>query len=262
MLKHPVSLVIITLNEEKNIERCIRSVPIASDVVVLDSGSLDKTVDIARRLGARVLVEPWRGFARQKTRATAVALNDWVLSLDADEALSPEAVRELENLLNRDELAADAYSWPRLTFYLGQWLRQGGMYPDSQTRLFNRTKAKWLDSPVHEKVEAQKVEKLAGDIYHWSFESLADQIETMNKYTSLHSQEFTAEVRSFSGLKMVKGTLARFIDTYFYKKGYRDGTAGLVMAMMNAFSTFLQWAKMYEIKLKERMPHPDSTKKA
>ncbi|OFZ13586.1 MAG: hypothetical protein A2Z20_04710 [Bdellovibrionales bacterium RBG_16_40_8] len=245
MQKFPISLVIITLNEEKNIERCIRSVPFATEVVVLDSGSQDKTIDIARRLGARVFVEPWRGYAKQKTRATAIATQDWILSLDADEALSPEAQEEIVALLAQP-LTYDAYTLPRLCYYLERWMYHGGMYPDYQTRLYNRTNASWLDTPVHEHLVAEKTLKLKKPIFHWSFNSVAQHIETINRYSSLRAEDFKTKGKSFCAGKMMIKTASKFFEIYFIKRGFRDGIPGLIAAVVSSFSTFLRWAKLYE----------------
>lgn len=253
MQKIPISLVVITLNEEKNIERCLRSVPFASEVVVLDSGSQDKTVEKARRIGARVFVEPWRGYAKQKTRATALAMNDWILSLDADEALSPEAQTELQELL-AGPLLKEAYAFPRLSCHLDQWMRHSGMYPDYQTRLYNRTKASWSDTNVHERIVAQDTAKLNHPILHWSFDSIAHQIETVNKYSSLRALDFKEKGKSYSSFQMVTKTISKFFETYLLKRGYRDGVPGLICSFVSAFSTFLRWAKLYEIELKAKPP--------
>lgn len=242
----PISLVIITFNEEKNIERCIKSVPFAKDIVVLDSGSQDRTLEIARRLGARIVVEPWRGFAKQKIRATALARFDWVLSLDADEALSPEAQEEVQSLLN-GEIKVDAFAFPRVTFHLGKWIYHGGMYPDYQTRLFHKQKAKWLDKPVHEKIQAENIIKLKSKILHWSFRNIMHQIETINKYSSLRAQDFSDQGKKFSFLKLVVKPFSKFIEVYFIKAGFRDGAAGLIIGFVSSFATFLRWAKLYEI---------------
>jgi glycosyltransferase involved in cell wall biosynthesis len=230
---------------------------------VLDSGSQDRTLDIAKRLGARTLQEAWRGYAKQKIRATALARHDWVLSLDADEALGETAQQEILRLFAAGEsgVTADAYSFPRLAYYLGRWMRHGGMYPDRQTRLYHRGRAKWTETQVHEHIEANKVEKLNCDILHWSFSDIAHQIETVNRYSSLRAQDFRNQKKSFSAFKMIFKSATKFFEAYFVKGGYRDGRPGLVAAGVTAFSTFLRWAKLYEIELdqaKRPIPQPSS----
>ncbi len=245
----PISLIVITLNEEKNIERCLRSAPFVSDILVLDSGSQDRTLEIAKRLGARTLQEPWRGYARQKIRATALARNDWVLSLDADEALSEAAKGEILKLFQKPEelLNIDAFSFPRKANYLGQWMLHGGMYPDRQVRLYHRARAQWTETSVHEKVEAKLVQSLQGDILHWPFPTLSSQIETIDRYSGLRAADLAKRGNKYSPIKMMLKTIFKFFEAFFLKQGYRDGQAGLIAAMVSAFSTFLRWAKLREI---------------
>lgn len=248
MEKTSVSLVIITLNEEQNIERCIQSVPFASDIVVLDSGSTDRTVDIARRLGARVRVEPWRGYQKQKTRAMALALNNWVISLDADEALSKDAAQEIQEMLAKGTLDQDGYELPRVTYHLGRWIHHGGWYPDHQLRFFHREKCKWSEKEVHERLMADKVGRLKGPILHWSFVDLADQVETINRYSGLMAEEWVKTGKGFSAFNLVLKPVTKFIEQFVVKGGYRDGMPGLIIAMASAFSVFLRFAKLWEKK--------------
>jgi glycosyltransferase involved in cell wall biosynthesis len=250
MQKFPISLVIITLNEEKAIERCLRSAQFVDDIVVLDSGSKDRTREIAERLGARTFEEPWQGYAKQKIRAAALAKNDWILSLDADEALSPELRSEIfveiskPDFLNQTNV--DAYRMPRKTWHLGRWLRYGGTYPDYQTRLYHRGRAHWRDTQVHEKVEAKHVLSFQHPILHWSFDGVTDQIATINKYSNLRAADFHQTGKRFSCLKMIFKTLSKFFECYILKQGFRDGRVGLIVAMTSAFATFLRWAKLFE----------------
>lgn len=242
----PISLVIITLNEEANIERCIRSVPFAKDIVVLDSGSQDRTVEIAKRLGARVRIEAFRGYQKQKIRATAMALHDWVLSLDADEALSPESQEELKELLSRP-LEYDAYEFPRLSYHLGRWIRHGGWYPDRQIRLFHRARAEWSEGHVHERLVAKKTYTLKHPILHWVFKDLSDQVQTNNEYSTLGAKDLLAKGQQFSLWRLVTKPYVKFIETYFFKRGFMDGVAGFVIAVSAAYSVFLKYAKLWEM---------------
>lgn len=248
MDKTPVSLVIITYNEEKNIERCIQSVPFAADIVVLDSGSTDRTVDIARRLGARVKVEAWRGFQKQKTRAMALGLHDWVISLDADEGLSPEAAQEIEELLAESKMDRDGYEMPRMTYHLGRWIRHSGWYPDRQLRFFNRTKCQWTETEVHERVTGENIGRLKGAILHWSFDGLAAQVDTINRYSGLMATQWEKKGKSFSAVKMATKPLGKFIEKFFVKGGWRDGMAGFIIAAASSFAIFLRFAKLWEMK--------------
>lgn len=246
MTKLPLTLAVITFNEEKNIERCLRSVPFAGDIVVVDSGSGDKTVDIARRLGARISVESWKGFSRQKTRATALGRYDWVLSLDADEALSEDAQKEIVALFEKGEPTVDAFESPRLTWHLGRWLYHGGNYPDRQIRLYHRARAKWSDAEVHERIQASNVAKLSAPILHWPFANVAEQVNTINRYSGLRAEEFAKKGKKFTATKLVVKTVGKFFETYFLKRGFLDGVPGLINAFVSSFATFLRWAKLYE----------------
>jgi glycosyltransferase involved in cell wall biosynthesis len=240
----PISLVVITLNEAQNIERCLASVPWADDIVVLDSKSADDTVERAKKMGARTFVESFRGYKDQKVRATELAKNDWVLSLDADEALSPELQAEI--LKSFDE-KADAFGIPRLSFHLGRWIRHGGWYPDLQLRLFHRKRAKWVGGHLHEKIEAGQVIRLKSPIYHWVFKDLADQVETNNEYSTRGARELYDRGQKPSALKMIFKPYGKFIETYLWKRGFLDGTEGFIISVGAAYSLFLKYAKLREL---------------
>ncbi|MES2962614.1 MAG: glycosyltransferase family 2 protein [Bdellovibrionota bacterium] len=247
-----ISLAIICLDEAENIERCIRSVPFADEIVVVDSGSKDGTVEIAQRLGARVLQEPWRGFRDTKQLATDRCSHDWILSLDADEALSPEAQAEVEALLSSPELEKqDGYEFPRLTWNLGRWIRYGGWYPDRQLRLFNRKRASWKGGDhVHERVAAERVGRLSARIQHWPFSTHAEQVATNNRYSGLGAQELQAKGKRFSIAKLVFKPWSKFMETYFLKRGFLDGLPGFIISVGAAYSVFLKWAKLWELERK------------
>lgn len=243
-----LSLAIIALNEAANIERCIRSVPIASDIVVVDSGSRDETCAIARGCGARVIEHKWLGFRDTKRLATERCEHDWVLSLDADEALSPEALAEVTRLLAEPDLDEfDGFIFPRLSWNLGRWIRHGGWYPDWQLRLYHRGRSKWEGGEhVHERVEAKRARRLAHPILHWPFDRLADQIETNNRYSTLGAQELVRRKTRFSLGKLLLKPVSKFIETYLVKGGFRDGLPGFIVAVGAAYSVFLKFAKLWE----------------
>lgn len=243
-----LSLAIISLNEAANIERCITSVPFADDIVVVDSGSTDQTVEIARRLGANVFSEEWRGFRAQKQRATDLCRHDWVLSLDADEALSPESLTELKALLESPELTTyEGYNFPRLSWNLGRWIRHGGWYPDLQLRLFDRTRASWQGGDkVHERVSARTIKRLQHPILHYPFPDLAEQVSTNNRYSGLGADELRAKGKRFSVMKLVFKPISKFLETYVIKRGFMDGLPGFIIAVGAAYSVFLKFAKLWE----------------
>lgn len=245
----PFTLAIICLNEAENIERCIRSVPFADDIVVLDSGSTDATRSIAASLGARVFDEPWRGFRQQKQRAVELAKYDWILSLDADEALSDDAQAELERLRRSATLGDFAgYDFLRKSWNLGRWIKHGGWYPDRQLRFFDRRRASWQGGEqIHERVAATRVASLEAEILHWPFKDLHEQIATNNRYSGLGAVELHGRGKRFSLYRILTKPVSKFVETYFFKGGFRDGMAGYVIAVGAAYSVFLKYAKLWEI---------------
>ena len=241
----PLSLVIITKNEEHNLERCIRSVPFADEVVVMDSGSTDQTVSLAETLGARVIQQEWLGFEKQKQKVTDAAKNKWVLNLDADEALSLELQSEIQTLLN-SEINKDAFEIPRLAWHLGRWIRHGGWYPDFQKRLYNKTTARWGGGELHESVQAKNVGRLKHNIHHFVFSSLSHQVTTNDRYSTLGAEKMIRQGRGSSILPLIFRPIGKFIECYFLKRGFLDGRAGLIIAVGAAYSLFLRYSKVWE----------------
>lgn len=246
----PLSLVIITLNEEKKIKACIESVPFASDIVILDSFSKDKTKEIAEALGARVYQQEWLGYGSQKLKATELAKHDWVLSLDADERLSVELQDEIKSLFTEVKSADVGYLIPRISFHLGRWIHYGGWYPDFQLRLFNRTKSNWDIASIHERVLAPTTQKLKHPIQHYVFTSISHQVLTNDKYSSLQANElFHKQAQRFSLFKLLTKPVVKFIENYFFKRGFLDGMPGFIIAVGSAYSVFLKHAKLWEKEL-------------
>jgi glycosyltransferase involved in cell wall biosynthesis len=240
-----LSVIVCTLNAETHLERCLKSVPFSDDLVVLDCGSNDRTVEIAKACGARVFVEEWRGFGPQKNRAAELAQNDWILSLDADEALSLAGQGEIEALLQTGPIEP-AYALPRLSFHLGRWIRHGGWYPDWQVRLYDRRRARWSTSEVHEKIEADHSGRLKEPLLHWVFSSLTDQVNTNNRYSGLGSEELSKKGRRFRLFHLIVKPKVKFFETYIWKRGFLDGLPGFIIAVGAAYSVFLKWAKLWE----------------
>lgn len=243
-----VSLVIITFNEEKNIKRCIESVPWVDDIVVLDSASKDRTQEIAKSLNARVFDEPFRGYREQKKRATDLAKHDWVLSLDADEALSPELSQEIQKILDQGEPQVDGFEIPRLSYHMGRWIHHGGWYPDWQLRFFNRKRTTWVGGHVHEKVRGSKVVRLKNNLLHWVFDDLSDQVAANNTYSTKGALDLYDKRKSFSLLKLIFKPVSKFLETYIIKLGFLDGLPGFIISVGAAYSMFLKFAKLWELK--------------
>lgn len=249
MTRLPISLVIITLNEERQIKRCIKSASFCDDILVVDSFSYDRTKEQAESVGARVIQEKWRGFGLQKEFAAQQAKNDWILSLDADEALSSELVTEILSLFPVLDPEA-GYLIPRKSFHLGRWIHHGGWYPDYQLRLYNRKYSSWDRSPIHEKINSKKKFKLNFPIMHWVFDDLSDQVMTNNRYSSLQADQLYNKGRKFginSFINLLTKPISKFIETYFWKRGFLDGMPGFIISVSASYSVFLKWSKLWEL---------------
>lgn len=241
-----LSVAIITYNEEKNIAKCLASVKdIADDIVIVDSASTDNTVAIAKDYGARVIDHPFEGYGQQKNFATDNALYDWVLSLDADEELSPELKQSIMEVKENAEY--HVYEMPRLTNYCGQWIHHCGWYPDRQTRLYNRTKGRWIERRVHEYWalnEEGKKGLLTGDLLHYSFASLADHLAKIEKYTELAAREGAANGKSASIALIIFSPIWHFIHEYVFKLGFLDGIAGYTICRLSAYAAFQKYSRI------------------
>lgn len=248
--KLALSVVIITLNEEKNIARALNSVTWAREVIVYDSGSVDSTLEIATKLGAKVTSGPWLGFGATKRAATDLATQDWILSIDADEEVSLDLADELKRkLVHLDSEAA--YRLPRLSYFLGRWIRHGGWFPDLQIRLFNRKNAGWNQALVHEKVEAKRYENLINHLNHYVFKNIEHQIETNNRYSSLLAQNLLQKGKSYSWFQLFIKPKVKFIECYILKLGFLDAWPGYVIAVNAAHSVFMKWSKLKELEMKK-----------
>jgi glycosyltransferase involved in cell wall biosynthesis len=249
-MKLPLAAVIITMNEEKNIERCLRSLDFVQEIVVLDSGSSDGTRKICESFGVQFYTQvPFLGFGAQKAKASQLASQDWILSVDADEEVSPglraELIQAFSNLNPQT-----AYRLPRLSYHLGRWIRHGGWYPDFQTRLFHRKFSSWDQAEIHEKVQAPRYEKLKNNLNHYAFKDLSHQVHTNDKYSTLQSIADRKAGKHFSLFKLLTKPLVKFFECYFFKQGFRDGLPGFIIAVGAAYSVFLRWSKTWEDKEK------------
>lgn len=238
-----ISATIITFNEERNLPRAIESLRCADEVLVVDSGSNDRTVELAEKLGARVVESPWLGYAKQKNFAAERAAHDWILSLDADESLSEALEGEIWRLKKRGP-DCDAYTMPRLARYLGRWIHHSGWYPDRKVRLYNRTKARWEGDFVHESVKVDgTIGHLQGNLLHFTCDSLTEHLKTMDRYTTLAAEQLVAAGRKVSWGRLVFEPPWTFFRTYVLQAGFLDGVEGLAIANMAAVYNFLKYAK-------------------
>jgi len=242
-----ISATIVTLNEERNIARAIASLTCADEIVVVDSGSSDRTREIAAELGARVVREPWRGYAAQKNFAASAAANEWILSIDADEELTPALSDEMA-ALKVTETGVDGYSMPRLARYLGRWIRHSGWYPDRKIRLYRRDRGAWQGEYVHESVQVKgTLVHLKGDLLHYTCDSLAQHLNTLDRYTTLAAQALAASGKSIPLNRLAIDPPWTFFRSFIMQRGFLDGMHGFVIAGMAGFYTFMKYAKAREL---------------
>ena len=241
--RHRVSAVIITLNTASQLETCLQSLAFADEIVVVDSGSTDRTVEIARGLGARVVQQAWLGYGPQKRLSVEQASNDWVLCVDADERISAELRSSIEKALSTSDFRA--YEMSRCNRFLGRWLRHGEGYPDWILRLFDRRSAHWTEDPVHEKVVTEaEVGRLDGDLLHDSAQTLHSYLEKQNRYTSLQAEMLYRYGARPSLFKLAFSPLARFLKFYFLRRGFLDGVPGLVHILIGCNNTLMKNVKL------------------
>lgn len=242
---------IITLDEERNLGRCLASLRgVADEVVVVDSGSTDRTEAIAREAGAIFLRQPWLGYGPQKSFAAARASHEWVLSLDADEALS-DPLRASLLALKAATPAADAYEVSRLNWYCGRFLHHSGWYPDRKIRLWRKGAARWSDATIHEVVEAApgaRVERLRGDLLHYTCETRAQHLRTIEKFTTLSAEQLARDGRRASLWKRLGSPAAHFLRAYVLKLGFLDGVSGFHACRLSAYATWLKYEKLRRLR--------------
>lgn len=247
-----LSVVIITLNEEVALPKCLDSTCFADDIIVVDSGSNDATVSIAQQYGARVINQSWLGYGRQKHFAVEQARHDWVLCVDADEYLSTALQQNIKNVLRQPKY--QAYKMPRRNRFMGRWLRHGEGYPDFSLRLFNRQSAQWGLQSVHEIVETdQTVGTLLGDLMHDSAESTQHYMQKQDRYTTLQAQQLYSQGKRASWYKLFLNPMIRFVKFYFIRLGFLDGYAGLCHITIGCSNTYQKYAKLRKIQQENRM---------
>ncbi len=247
-----ISLVVITLNEAANIGRCLESVKgVVDEMLVLDSGSTDGTIEICEKLGARVVHTPWEGYAATKNKGYQQATHNYILWLDADEVLSTALQ---QSILKVKGQLAGAYSCNRLNFYYGYPMRHGGLYPDAKPRLFHREQATWTGDFVHETLQLQPGTALAhlqGDLLHYTTHNIADHVARINKYSSLAAEGMLQRGKRFSVLKLMFSPIWRFKKMYLLKGGFMDGIPGLVVALLSGYAVALRYAKLWALQTKK-----------
>lgn len=241
-----LSVTVITLDEEQRLRACLESVAWADEIVVVDAESHDKTAQIAREFTERVVVRPWPGFTAQKNFALEQATGDWVLSLDADEEVSPELRDEIQRLLAQPP-PCDGYAVPRKNIFWGRWVRHGGLYPDWQMRLFRQGRGRFVDRAVHESVQVEgPVARLQGALLHRSYRDVSDFLARADRYSTLAAAEWLRSGRPVRPADLVLRPLGRFFGMYLLRLGVLDGWRGLLLATLYAYYVGMRSAKVLE----------------
>jgi glycosyltransferase involved in cell wall biosynthesis len=245
-----VSVTIITKNEAADLADALASVAWADEIVVVDSDSEDDTVAIARRFTDRVVVREWPGYIAQKNYAASIATHDWILSLDADERVTPELAAEIQQRVATPSREA-AFRIPRVTWHLGRWIRSTDWYPDFQLRLYDRRAAEWTGRHVHEAVAVRgAVGELRGELQHYAYRDIADHLETIDRYTTLAARQMHEAGRRAGIVDLAVHPPLAFLRNYIARGGFRDGATGFIISRMNAYYVFLKFAKLWELQRK------------
>ena len=245
-----LSVTIISLNEEKNLRRCLESVAFADEIIVLDSGSKDQTIPIAREFTDKVFQEPWQGFARQKNLAQDKARGPWILNVDADERVTPELKEEILSVIQK-ESPYKGFKIPRKNFFCGQWIRHGGWYPNYQLRLYLKVAGTFAPREVHEQVVVKgRVETLKTHLEHFTYDSISDYLKRMDRYSELSAQQYLLEGKKVSWAEILFRTKFTFFKMWVLQRGFLDGSNGLILAVLYSYYTFVKYAKLKEISKK------------
>ena len=243
-----LSVTIITLNEEDNIRDALESVKWADEIVVVDSGSTDKTVDICKEYTEKLYYNKWPGMNGQKAYAKGLATGDWLLNIDADERVSYQLAEDIKTVL-KNGTGLDGYFIPRKVYYLGRWIEHSGWYPDYKLRLFRRDKGRWAGTDPHDEVVVDgNTGYLRGDIYHFTYRNIEAHMNTMNRFTTVGAAEYEKRGKRSGALDMIIRPPLAFLKKYILKQGFRDGLPGFIIAVSTAYYVFLKYAKLWELK--------------
>jgi len=247
-----VSVYMITYNNEETVERALKSVTWANEIVIVDSFSSDRTVEIGRKFTDKLFQRKWPGHRDQYQHAADLTTHEWIMFVDADEEISPELAEEIRQELNGKVEGVDGFFVYRRTFYLGRWIRYGGWYPDGEIRLYRRDKGKW-EGGLHARVVIEgTVKSLKGKYLHYTYRNISDQIQTIDKYSRIAAEDMLQQEETFSLFKLLFHPPFRFIKEYFFKSGFRDGLPGLVIVISTMYYVFIKYAKLWELMRTQR----------
>jgi glycosyltransferase involved in cell wall biosynthesis len=242
-----LSVTVVAKNEAADLGAALASVAWADEIVVVDSHSTDETVAIAQQYTDRVVVHDWLGHIDQKNYAASLASHDWILSLDADERITPSLAEGIRSTMAAEPSHA-AFRIPRVTWHLGRWVRSTDWYPDYQSRLYDRRRARWTGRYVHEALTVHgSVGRLSGEIQHYAYRNIADHLETIDRYTTLAARQMHEDGRRAGVLQLAGHPPLAFLRNYIARGGFLDGVPGFIISSMNAYYVFLKFAKLREL---------------
>lgn len=250
-----ISAFVIAFNEEHHIVDCLESLSFCDEVIVIDSFSTDRTVEICEKMGAKVVLQKWQGYVQQKAFGLSLCTHPWVLNVDADERVSKELQAQIISVLERElepssaeKKLSNGFYINRLVYHFGRWWRRGGWYPEYRLRFFRKEKATWAGMDPHEKVIVEgSTERLSGDLYHLTYKDLDDQLRRLQNFAAIAAKEEFERGRKATIKRLVGNPLARFFKFYILKSGWREGKAGLIVAVLEGYYTFMKYAKLWEL---------------
>jgi glycosyltransferase involved in cell wall biosynthesis len=255
-----LTVTVITYNEGPHIVEALQSVSWADEIILVDSHSTDDTVERARPYVSRIDARDWAGYGTQKNHAQDLASNDWILSIDADERVTPALADEIKGVL-RAGPGASGYKICRVSNYLGQWIRSTDWYPDYHIRLYDRRAARWSEHTVHESIGCRgRVEKLRGELLHYPYRNVSQHLAKIDRYTTLVAEQWSAEGRRSAAWQALIYPRLAFLRNYILRGGFRDGAAGLLVSKLNSYYVFLKYVKLFEMQRLARAP--EATKQA
>jgi len=245
--KPKISAVVVCYNEEDNIERCLKSLLWADEIVVVDSFSTDRTVELCKKYTKRLYQREWPGFIQQKSYAVSLAQYEWVFSLDSDEVVTEKLRDEILTRLSADKDEVNGYHIKRHSFYLGRWINHGGWYPDYKLRLFKKSEVVCGGENPHDKYFVNgKTARLNGEIEHYTYRNISDQLSTIDGFSEISADGLYRKGSRFTLVRMFFKPPVKFVETYVYKLGFLDGLAGLIISVLTSYYIFVKYAKLWE----------------
>ncbi len=252
-MREKISACVICFNEEKKIERCLQSLTWCDEIVLMDSFSTDRTVDIARKFTDKVYQQAWMGYVGQRNLVREKASHPWILYVDSDEEISPALRDQILEEFEKGTGPYVGYEFPRIVYFLGKWIKHGEWYPDVKLRLFKKEFGRTEGIEPHDKVVVNgEIKRLSAPVFHYTYGEISDQLNTLNRFSSIAAQQRFVQDRSLIKADLIFHPLFRFIKGYFLKRGFLDGTHGFIIAMSCAFTAFAKYSKHWELVQRHR----------